>query len=54
MSAYELAIAFLTAKYVVGAEHNDNDLQQDAADKFCDLIELNETEFTELGLEIEK
>lgn len=54
MSAHELALAFITAKYVIGAEESNENLQQTAANQFCDLIELNETEFAELGLEIQK
>ena len=45
-----MILAALTAMYVVGAEHDIKELQQDAATEFCDLIELNETEFNELGL----
>lgn len=45
-----MALAALTAMYVVGAEHDIPDLQRDAADEFCNLIELNPNEFAKLGL----
>ena len=43
-------LAACTAMYVTGAEHEIKELQQDAATEFCNLIELNEIEFNELGL----
>lgn len=45
-----LIFAALVAMYVTGAEHQLEEMQQDAATEFCNLIELNETEFNELGL----
>lgn len=45
-----LILAALVAMYVTGAEHNLEDLQQDAASEFCNLIELNPNEFAKLGL----
>lgn len=45
-----LILAALIAMYVTGAEHNLAELQQDAANQFCSLIELNETEFNKMGL----
>ena len=49
-----LILAALVAMYVTGAEHNLEDLQQDAASEFCKLIELDVIEFKRLGLEIQK
>lgn len=48
-----LALAAFTAMYVVGAEHQLEDLQRDAADEFCNLIKLNKVEFNKLGLTLE-
>lgn len=48
-----MALAALTAMYVVGAEHDIPDLQRDAADEFCNLIKLDKVEFNKLGLTLE-
>jgi len=49
-----LLFATLVAIYITGAEHNLEDVQQDAADEFCNLIEFNSNEFAKLGLELQK
>ena len=52
-----MLLAACTAMYVTASEFKDKlewkELQQEAADNFCDLIELNETEFNALGLTFE-
>lgn len=45
-----LIIAALVAMYVTGAEHSLEELQQDAATEFCNLIELNAIEFSKIGI----
>lgn len=48
MSEHEIAVNIVIDIYV-GTRKNP-EYQQRATDVFCNLIELNETEFNELGL----